>query len=104
MQLILVGKERKTTKTKKPFYELLFEYPDGSKQVRYWVWSFLHNDINQLTQVWEAAEQSKIGTLYNLQFRKAFISNRSQFIVTVLEDANKPIAYLNTQQNDRTRV
>ena len=94
MQLILVGKERKTTKTKEPFYELWFEYPDRSKKVRYWVWSFVHNDINQLTQVWEAAEESKIGTLYNLQFRKAVISNRTQFVVTVLEDANKPITFL----------
>lgn len=94
MQLILVGKERKTTKTKEPFYELWFEYPDGGKRVRYWVWSFVHNNTNQLTQVWEAAEESEIGTLYNLQFRKAVISNRTQFVVTVLEDANKPITYL----------
>ena len=94
MQLILIGKEKKVTKTKEPFYEMWFEYPDGSKKVRYWVWSFVHNNINQLTQVWDAVEDSKIGTLYNLQFRKAVISNRTQFIVTVLEDANKPIAYL----------
>ena len=94
MQLILVGKERKTTKTKEQFYELWFEYPDGSKKVRYWVWSFIHNDINQLTHVWEAAEELKIGTLYNLQFRKAIISNRKQFVVTALEDANKPITFL----------
>lgn len=94
MQLILIGKEKKVTKTKEPFYKLWFEYPDGSKKVRYWVWSFVHNNINQLTQVWDAVEDSKIGTLYNLQFRKAVISNRTQFIVTVLEDANKPIAYL----------
>lgn len=94
MQLILIHKERKATKTKEPYYELHFEYPDGSKKVRYWVWSFVHNSTNQLTEVWEAAEKSNVGTLYNLQFRKAVISNRVQFVVTVLEDATKPITYL----------
>lgn len=94
MQLTLISKQLKTTKTKEPFYELWFEYPDGSKKVRYWVWSFVHNDINQLSHVWLAAQQSKVGDLYNLQFRKAIISNRTQFVVTVLDEANKPITFL----------
>lgn len=94
MQLKLISKTNKTTKTKEPFIEMWFEYPDGSKQVRYWVWSFVHNEINQLTQVWEAAESAKIGTLYNLQFRKAVISNRTQFVVTVLEASDTPIKFV----------
>lgn len=103
MQLILTGKQLKTTKTKEHFYELWFEYPDGSKKVRYWVWSFVHNDINRLSHIWEAAKEAKVGNLYNLQFRKAAIQgyaptacppHRTLFVVTVLDEANKPITFL----------
>lgn len=103
MQLILTGKQLKTTKTKEQFYELWFEYPDGSKKVRYWVWSFVHNDINHLSHIWLAAKEAKVGNLYNLQFRKAVIQgyalnpytpNRTVFVVTVLDEANKPITFL----------
>lgn len=94
MQLVLKTKTKKTTKTNEPYYELWFEYPDGSKKVRYWVWSFVHNDTNNLSHIWDTVEQAQLGDLYNLQFRKSIISNRMQFVITVLEDANKPISFV----------
>lgn len=104
MQLILDSKETRNTKTGEQYMELWFSYPDGSKKVRYWLWSFVHNDINQLSHIWEAAKEAKVGDLYNLQFRKAVVqgvtpkaytpSNRTLFVVTVLDKANKPITFL----------
>lgn len=103
MLLILDSKETRNTKTGEQYMELWFSYPDGSKKVRYWLWSFVHNDINCLSHIWEAAKEAKVGNLYNLQFRKAAVQgyaptayppHRTLFVVTVLDEANKPITFL----------
>ena len=103
MLLILDSKETRNTKTGEQYMELWFSYPDGSKKVRYWLWSFVHNDTNQLSHIWEAAKEAEVGKLYNLQFRKAAIQgyalkayppHRTLFVVTVLDKANKPITFL----------
>ncbi len=94
MQLILDSKETRNTKTGEQYMELWFSYPDGSKKVRYWLWSFVHNETNKLKQVWDAACNSEVGELYKLQFRKANFSNRVQFVVTLLEKSYSPITFI----------
>ena len=94
MQLILESKETRDTKTGEQYMELWFSYPDGSKKVRYWLWSFVHNDTNNLKQVWDTACNAKVGELYKLQFRKADFSTRVQFVVTVLDKSDAPISFI----------
>lgn len=94
MQLILDSKDLRNTKTNEQYMELWFSYPDGSKKVRYWLWSFVHNETNGLKRVWNTALDAKVGSLYKLHFKKSHFSNRVQFVVTLLEKSDSPITFI----------
>lgn len=94
LHLRLKNKTEKVSKTGEKYIELLFEYPDGSKQVKYWVWSFVHNELNSLKYIWDAAIEAKVGNTYSLHFKKAEIAGRIQFVITLLQQVDKPITYL----------
>lgn len=94
MHLKLINKIHKLSKTGEAYYELQFEYPDGSKQVKYWVWSYVHNDTNSLQHVWNAVEQAEVNKVYALHFKKAMIADRLQFVITLLNRIDLPIKFL----------
>ena len=94
MRLTLKEKTKKFTKTQEPYYELWFEYVDCSKKVRYWVWSYIHNKVNNLSHVWETTESAVVGETYNIHFKKANIDERLQFIIHVFDSVNKPITFI----------
>ena len=81
LKLILTAVENKTTKNNLPFFELTFKYPDNDKEVKYCVWSFIHNKENGLETVWNKAQTAKIGSTYDIHYQKLMIQEQLHFVI-----------------------
>ena len=88
MQLILIGKENKTTKNNLPFLELTFKYPNNEKVVKYYSisrctkrvsyhqeWSHTDNEIMKkidflhlIVMIWEYGDGFKTKLIFSLFF------------------------------------
>jgi len=84
----------KNTATQEQYFELTFFNPFRECEVRYWLWSFVHNKENDLEHIWNMALDLKIGTLYELKFKKATMGGRTQHVITELAEVDKTLTYL----------
>lgn len=94
MKLRLNKVVAKSTVTQETYFELTFFNPFNNKEVRYWLWSFVHNEENNLTHIWDKALQLKVGTLYELHFKKAILGGRTQHVITTLDEVDGKVTFV----------
>ena len=94
MHLRLKNKTQRKSKTGEEYFELTFEYLDGSKVVKYWVWAYVHNNLNSLQHIWDETVKAEEGRVYALHFKKAMIADRLQLVITSLRCVDAPIKFL----------
>lgn len=87
MKLILTKITHKATvQNNLPYTEMTFYYGEKNKSVVYSVWSFVHNEKNNLKQVWDNAQRAEVGQTFNVQFQKVLIDDKLQFVVTRMDE------------------
>jgi len=94
MKLRLTKIVSKITKTDEPYFELTFFNPHSNREIRYWLWSFVHNDTNKLSHIWDKVISLKVGTLYEVHFKKAMLGGRVQHVITTLDEVDVPVTFL----------
>ena len=94
MKLWLTKIVSKTTRTQESYFELTFFNPHTDREIRYWLWSFVHNDTNKLSHIWDKVLSLKVGTLYEVHFKKAMLGGRVQHVITTLDEVDIPVTFL----------
>lgn len=94
MKLWLTKIVSKTTRTQESYFELTFFNPHTDREIRYWLWSFVHNDTNKLSHIWDKVLSLKVGTLYEVHFKKAMLGGRVQHVITTLDEVDVPVTFL----------
>lgn len=94
MKLRLNKVVAKNTVTHEQYFELTFFNPHNKKEVRYWLWSFVHNEENNLAHIWDMALKLVVGTLYEVQFKKAQFGGRTQHVITTLAEVDGKLTFV----------
>lgn len=94
MKLRLTKIVAKTTCTQESYFELTFFNPHNKREIRYWLWSFVHNDTNKLSHIWDKAISLRCGTLYEVHFKKAMLGGRIQHVITTLDEVDVPVTFI----------
>lgn len=94
MKLRLTKIVAKTTRTQESYFELTFFNPHKQREIRYWLWSFVHNDTNNLTHIWDKAISLRVGTLYEVHFKKAQLGGRIQHVITTLDEVDGVVTFI----------
>ncbi len=94
MKLRLTKIVAKTTVTQETYFELTFFNPHNQREIRYWLWSFVHNKQNNLEHIWDMATKLRVGELYEVHFKKAMLGGRVQHVITTLDEVDVPVTFL----------
>ena len=94
MKLRLIKVVAKTTSTQAAYSELTFFNPSTNREIRYWLWSFVHNNTNNLAHIWDKVDTLCCGTLYEVHFKKAHLGGRVQHIITTLDEVDVPVTFI----------
>lgn len=94
MKIKLIKITPKTTCTQESYFELTFFNSYNKREIRYWLWSFVHNDTNNLSHIWDKVNSLKVNTLYEVHFKKAMLGGRVQHVITTLDEVDIPVTFL----------
>lgn len=94
MKIKLIKITPKTTCTQESYFELTFFNSYNKREIRYWLWSFVHNDTNNLSHIWDKVNRLKVNTLYEVHFKKAMLGGRVQHVITTLDEVDIPVTFL----------